>query len=102
MLELIVLTVPDCPNGPLIEARLSEVVSGRSDVQVIHRVVEGQGQAEQWEMRGSPTLLVDGIDPFAEPGTPFSVSCRMYRDEDGRLDGAPSVNALRQAIPSRP
>jgi hypothetical protein len=97
-MELIVLTVPGCPNGPLIEARLSEVVSGRSDVTVIRRVVEDQDQAEQWGMRGSPTLLVDGIDPFAEPGNPFSVSCRMYRDEDGRLDGSPSVDALRQAV----
>ena len=101
-MELLVLTVPDCPNGPLIEARLSEAVSGRFDVRVIRRLVEDQEQAERLGMRGSPTLLVDGIDPFAEPGTPFSVSCRMYRDEDGRLDGSPSVDALRQVIRPRP
>jgi hypothetical protein len=36
---------------------------------VIRRLIEDQDQAEQLGMRGSPTLLVDGIDPFAEPGT---------------------------------
>jgi hypothetical protein len=100
-MELTVLTVPDCPNGPLIEARLSEVLSGRCDVTMIRRVVDDQSQAERAGMRGSPTLLVDGVDPFAEPGTPFSVSCRMYRDEDGRLSGSPSVEALRQAVQPR-
>jgi hypothetical protein len=102
MLDLLVLTVPGCPNAPLIESRLSEAMSGRFDVRVIRRIVEDQDQAERLGMRGSPTLLVDGIDPFAEPGTPFSVSCRMYRVEGGRLEGSPSVDALRQAIRPRP
>ena len=35
-------------------------------------------------MYGSPTLLIDGVDPFAEPGQPPSMSCRLYRDDDGR------------------
>ena len=49
-------------------------------------------------MHGSPTILVDGIDPFAEPGQPASVSCRLYRHGNGQVDGAPSVSQLRQAI----
>jgi hypothetical protein len=49
-------------------------------------------------MRGSPTLLLDGIDPFAVAGQRPSLSCRLYRDPDGRADGAPSVDALRNAI----
>jgi hypothetical protein len=49
-------------------------------------------------MRGSPTLLVNGSDPFALPDSAASVSCRVYRDESGRSQGAPSVAALRQAV----
>ncbi|MEY9936759.1 organomercurial lyase [Streptacidiphilus sp. MAP5-3] len=49
-------------------------------------------------MHGSPTLLVDGRDPFAAPGTAATVSCRLYRSADGRVDGAPSVEALRQIL----
>jgi hypothetical protein len=49
-------------------------------------------------MHGSPTLLIDGVDPFAEPGQPPSMSCRPYRDENGQLSVAPSLSQLRQAI----
>jgi hypothetical protein len=49
-------------------------------------------------MTGSPTLLIDGHDPFAEPGSAASLSCRLYRDESGRIVGAPSVAQLRRAL----
>jgi Alkylmercury lyase len=49
-------------------------------------------------MHGSPTILVDGTDPFAEPGQSPTVSCRLYRDRGGRVDGAPSVSQLREVI----
>ena len=57
-----------------------------------------EDQAARRGMHGSPTILIDGIDPFAVPGQPASVSCRLYRDSDGRADGAPSVRQLRRAI----
>jgi hypothetical protein len=101
-MELTVLTVPDCPNGSLIEERLAEALAGRPQATVVRRVVGDQDEAERLGMRGSPTLLVDGVDPFAAPDVPFSVSCRMYRGEDGRLDGAPSVDALRQVVDTSP
>jgi hypothetical protein len=53
-------------------------------------------------MHGSPTLLIDGADPFAEPGQPPSMSCRLYRDENGQLSRAPSLGQLRQAIEQAP
>ncbi len=49
-------------------------------------------------MHGSPTLLVNGADPFATPDQPPSLSCRLYRDASGRTGPAPSVQALRQAL----
>ena len=50
-------------------------------------------------LRQSPTLLIDGADPFAGPDTRASMSCRLYRDAAGRIaGGAPSVEALRQAL----
>jgi Alkylmercury lyase len=53
-------------------------------------------------MHGSPTLLIDGVDPFAEAGQAPSMSCRLYRDENGQLSGAPSIGQLRQAIEAAP
>jgi hypothetical protein len=50
-----VLTVPDCPNGPVVIERLSQALAGRAGVQAETRVVDTAEQAEQWGMHGSPT-----------------------------------------------
>jgi hypothetical protein len=97
-MDLTVLAVPDCPNVMLLEQRLSQVIEGRRDVTVSRQVIADQDEATRRGMHGSPTILVDGIDPFAEPREPTSVSCRLYRDGNGQVDGAPSVTQLRQAI----
>ena len=97
-MDLTVLAVPDCPNVMLLERRLAQVIEGRRDVTVRRQVIADQDEAARTAMHGSPTILVDGIDPFAEPGEPASVSCRLYRHGNGQVDGAPSVTQLRQAI----
>ena len=97
-MELTILSVPDCPNVMLLEQRLAQVIAGRRDITVSRQVIADQDEAARWGMRGSPTILVDGTDAFAEPGEPASVSCRLYRDGSGKADGAPSVSQLRQVI----
>ena len=97
-MQLIVLAVPDCPNVMLLDQRPALALDGRRDVAVSHLVIADEKEAARRGMHGSPTLLADGIDPFAEPGQPASVSCRLYRHGDGRLDGAPSVSQLHQAL----
>ena len=97
-MQLTVLAVPGCPNAPVLGDRLAAVLDGRAGVSVSHQVISDEGEAARWGMHGSPTLLIDGVDPFAEPGQPPSMSCRLYRDENGQLSGAPSVGQLRQAI----
>ncbi|ANP57093.1 hypothetical protein J2Z21_003503 [Streptomyces griseochromogenes] len=92
------LTVPDCPNGPMLRERLTHALAGRTDVELTEHVVDDQTEAERRGMHGSPTLLVDGRDPFAVPGTAASVSCRLYRGTDGRVGGAPSVEELRRVL----
>ena len=34
-------------------------------------------EAARYGMQGSPTILIDGRDPFAEPGAAASLSCRL-------------------------
>ncbi len=97
-MDLMVLAVPDCPNVMLLEERLAQVLQGCRDVTVSRQVIAEEDEAASRGMHGSPTILVDGIDPFAEPGQPASVSCRLYRAGGGQVDGAPSVSQLRQAI----
>lgn len=97
-MELTVLALPDCPNAPLLEQRLAEVVAGRADITVRRIEITSLAAAAQHGMHGSPTLLVNGSDPFAQPGTEPALACRLYRDDAGRPAPAPSVAALRQAL----
>jgi hypothetical protein len=49
-------------------------------------------------MAGSPTLLIDGTDPFTTPGQSVpAVACRIYRQHD-QPSPAPSVAQLRVAL----
>jgi hypothetical protein len=96
--QLTILAVPGCPNAPVLQDRLAAVVGGRADVTLSHNSISSEEEAARSGMHGSPTLLINGADPFAEPGRPTSISCRLYRDDAGRSSGAPSVGQLRQAI----
>lgn len=96
-MRMVILAVPECPNVPVVRERLTAALDGRAaGIELVE--VSGEGEAARWGMTGSPTVLLDGIDPFAMPGAPPSVSCRLYRDAEGRIDGAPSVRALREAL----
>ena len=99
-MHLTVLAVPECPNAPLLEERLAAALEGRDGVSVSREVIFTDGEAARWGMHGSPTLLIDGADPFAEPGQPPSMSCRLYRNDDGQTSGAPSAVQLQQVITS--
>jgi hypothetical protein len=47
---------------------------------VRRRVVADEREAVLAGMHGSPTLLIDGVDPFAAPGQAPGLACRLYRD----------------------
>ena len=96
--RLEVLHVADCPNLATLLERLAQV----TDLPVSIREVSTEAEALELGMAGSPTLLVDGIDPFASPDDrACGVSCRLYRDSEGRIVPAPSIDELRDAIASR-
>ncbi|KJS63341.1 DsbA family protein [Streptomyces rubellomurinus] len=97
-MELTILAVPDCPNAPLLRERLAEALARQHAPAVTSHVVTDAEQAERLGMHGSPTLLINGSDPFTEPGQPASLSCRLFRDMDGAVSGAPSVDQLRRAL----
>jgi hypothetical protein len=96
--KLEILAVPGCPNVVTLQRRLAVVLAGRADVALTSEVIDTFEQAVARGMDGSPTLLVDGVDPFSAQGQTPSVSCRLYRDETGQSSGAPSVTQLRAAV----
>jgi hypothetical protein len=100
-MRLTVLSVPGCPHVALLEDRLAEVIGRRPGVPITHRLIHSEEQAARYGMHGSPTLLVNGVDPFASPGQPTTVSCRLYPHDGGGADGAPSSDQIRDAIGAR-
>lgn len=100
-MRLEILHVPDCPGVVVLTQRVAEVLG---DDQIVHaityRAIDDPAAAIESGMTGSPTLLIDGDDPFAAPGLVPSLSCRLYR-ADGGVDRAPSVAQLRAALNDR-
>lgn len=90
--------VAGCPNVDLACHHLDvalQVVGGPLP-RVVLQQVDDPPQAEVEGFAGSPTLLIDGVDPFPRlPGGGFS--CRLYLTPDG-VKGAPSVDQLVTAI----
>jgi hypothetical protein len=88
-MELEVLAVEACPHVAEFDERLAVALAGIEGAAVRRRVISSEGDAAAAGMHGSPTLLVNGIDPFTAPGQPTSLSCRL---------AMPSVEELRQVL----
>jgi hypothetical protein len=59
--------------------------------------VDTPEQAERMGFRGSPTILIDGRDPWASAELAVGLACRIYQTEAGP-DGAPSVGQIAAEI----
>ena len=70
------------------------------EASLVETEVANAEEAARVGMAGSPTVLIDGHDPFAPQGG-GSLACRLYRVGD-RLDGAPSVAQLLEALTAAP
>ncbi|MFP3991190.1 organomercurial lyase [Streptomyces sp. E11-3] len=97
-MELTVLAVPDCPTGQLLRERLAVVLADHPDTSLTWHETTDEREAVRRGMRGSPTLLVNGRDPFVRAGERASVSCRLYGPEEDAVAGAPSVARLRTVL----
>lgn len=85
-MRITILTVPDCPHAALARERIEQALHGRAAMVEFVEVAD-ETQAARHGMTGSPTVLIDGSDPFAVPGAVPSLSCRLYRAPDGRTEG---------------
>lgn len=86
-----------CPNWKVADARLRSLKEEGFDLEIVRQLIETPEAAAEAGFRGSPTVLVDGIDPFADPGAPVGLSCRVYRTVEG-LAGSPTLDQLRKAV----
>lgn len=93
------LVVPDCPNEAPAAAMLRTVLDeiGLSGIGIVTTVIDTSQAAERRGFVGSPTFLINDIDPFSEPGRPSALACRVYPHPAG-LSGLPDPSELRQAL----
>lgn len=96
-MDVTLLYFEDCPNWKIAEQRLATIAAENADVTLESHRVETSEEAERRGFHGSPSILVDGVDVFAEPGAGVGLSCRVYRTPDG-LAGLPSLEELRVAL----
>jgi hypothetical protein len=112
-MQVKILYFTGCPNWQTVADRVRTVLAelGRADVAVQGEDVQ-QVSPLSLAWAGSPTLLLDGRDPFAAAegarsadlavdgglqAGPGRDACRMYVTANG-LEGAPSVDQLRTAL----
>ena len=92
------LFLPGCPGWPLAHERLRQALQEvGSDAEVVLVEVATDEDAARLPFRGSPTVLLDGTDPFADGTAPEGLSCRVFRTPEG-LRGAPTVEQLVAAL----
>ena len=96
-MDITLLYFDDCPNWRVADERLAAIAAERADLKVTRHLVDTLEEAERVGFHGSPSILVDGVDVFAEPGAGVGLSCRVYRTPDG-LAGAPTLEQIRAAL----
>lgn len=94
-----VLFIDGCPHVALAQERLRTAIDrlGLDDVAITTVEVRDEDEAVEVGFTGSPTIRVDGHDPFAAGREVVALACRVYSTPDGP-SGAPSVQQLMDAL----
>lgn len=71
--------------------------AGCDDVIMHRRMVATAEEAEEVGFIGSPTIRVDGRDPFAVGGEQVGLACRIYSTPEG-LSGCPTVEQFIEVL----
>ena len=95
-MNVTLLYFDDCPNWQATNLLLTRLAD-TYDFDLTRERVTSVEEAERLGFRGSPSVIVDGIDPFADPDAPIGLSCRLYWRPKG-LTGAPTEEMLQEVF----
>ena len=88
-----------CPNWQIADSRLRQALASKGlDADPDHELVGTPEEAERLRFHGSPTILIDGVDPFPAEEAGYGLACRLYRTEAGR-EGSPSLAQILAVLP---
>jgi hypothetical protein len=88
-----------CPSTPrtLADLRAALEQAGLDPAAIEVREISDHDQAQREGFPGSPTIRIDGVDPFPADDA-VGLSCRIYRLSDGRPSPTPDPDQLRAAL----
>ncbi|MBI3913174.1 MAG: hypothetical protein HY327_03090 [Chloroflexi bacterium] len=98
-MKIEILWFSDCPNYQRAADLLREVLRAETIAAAVEMVqVVDDADARAQKFLGSPTIRLNGVDPFALPAqTQYALQCRVYRTPDG-LRGMPTREMLKDAV----
>jgi hypothetical protein len=87
-----------CPSWQRLRERLRAAAREVGvDLDVRLEPVETLDEAQRLGLPGSPTILLEGVDPFARPGSVPAVACRLYDTPAGPAE-VPTIDQLATAL----
>ena len=96
-MEVTLQSLDDCPGWKTTASYLFTLVGEGWDVVIGYEPIDTHRLAVARDFHGSPTVLIDGADPFADEKATIGLACRTYPTEDGPAR-SPSMSQLRQAV----
>jgi hypothetical protein len=92
------ITFAGCPNASATRSALERVLAAAGITDPIEEIdTSAPETAEPLRGWGSPTVLLDGKD-VGEEAAPTAPSCRLYKDGEGTVHGAPPESLLSAAV----
>lgn len=102
LMDVELQVVPDCPNeapaADLLRSALS--LAGLTSQRFVVTVIADDQEASRLGFAGSPTILINGSDPFVGSEQSSGLTCRLYRRPDGHTSSLPDLWDLRDALTS--
>jgi hypothetical protein len=99
-MDVQLLYFEDCPSWQDTAAHLQTLASEIDGLTITNVVVNTPELAEHHNFRGSPSIKVDGTDPFSNENDPVGLSCRIYQTPEGPA-GTPTLSQLRSVLQPR-
>jgi hypothetical protein len=96
-MQIEVLVIDGCPHVDAVLAALRNIADDRDDISVETSVIASVEEAGERSFLGSPTILIDGRDPFPATGSVAGLACRRYRLPGGGY-GVPDEFMLRSVL----
>lgn len=95
MMEIVVQHFDGRPNWELARHRITAVLPEEAE-SILFDEIESLEKGEAVGFWGSPTILLDGVDPFSDP-IPIGLAWRISFADAGH-EGAPSEAQLRAVM----